>query len=72
LAKDATTGPTLVANHALIYAWMGGQDSPLEQVASSAQIPAGVTYGGLKLEPEWDVLRNDPPFEEIVASLAPK
>jgi len=40
--------------------------------AFSAQIPAGVTYGGLKLDPEWDVLRSDPHFEKIVASLAPK
>jgi hypothetical protein len=27
---------------------------------------------GLKLDPEWDPLRGDPRFEQIVASLAPK
>jgi hypothetical protein len=31
-----------------------------------------VSYGQLKLEPYWDPLRGDPPFEKIVASLAPK
>jgi len=40
--------------------------------ALSAQIPAGVTYGRLKLDPEWDVLRSDPRFKKIVVSLAPK
>jgi predicted Zn-dependent protease len=72
LAKDATTGPTLITNLAIIYAWTGEKDLALEQLAFSAQIPAGVTYGGLKLDPEWDVLRSDPRFEKIVASLAPK
>jgi TonB family protein len=57
---------------AIIYAWTGEKDLALEQLAFSAQIPAGVTYGRLKLDPEWDVLRSDPRFEKIVASLAPK
>jgi len=44
----------------------------LERLAVSAQIPAGVTYGELKLVPEWDSLGGDPHFEKIVASLALK
>ena len=32
----------------------------------------GVSYGNLKLSPQWDPLRGDPRFEKIVASLAPK
>ena len=31
-----------------------------------------VTYGTLKLNPEWDSLRGYPRFEKIVASLAPR
>jgi len=34
--------------------------------------PSTVSYGQLKLEPNWDSLRGDPRFEKIVASLAPK
>ncbi len=44
----------------------------LEQLAISVKIPAGVTYGELKLSPIWDPLRNDPRFQKLVASLAPK
>jgi hypothetical protein len=31
-----------------------------------------LTVGLLRLDPIWDPLRNDPRFEKIVASLAPK
>jgi tetratricopeptide (TPR) repeat protein len=70
--KDAVDGPSYITNLAMIYAWTGEKDSALEQLAISAKIPAGVTYGELKLYPQWDSLRNDPRFDKIVASLAPK
>jgi TolB-like protein/tRNA A-37 threonylcarbamoyl transferase component Bud32 len=72
LSRDAVVGPILVTNLASIYAWTGEKDLALEQLALSAQIPAGVTYGDLKLDPQWDPLRGDPRFQKIVASLAPK
>jgi tetratricopeptide (TPR) repeat protein len=72
VSKDPVDGPFYVTNLALIYAWVGEKDLALEQLAISAEIPAGVTYGELKLSPIWDPLRGDPRFEKIVASLAPK
>jgi hypothetical protein len=72
ISKDAADGPFYATNLALIYAWVGEKDLALEQLAISAKIPAGVTYGELKLSPIWDPLRGDPRFEKIVASLAPK
>ena len=72
LTKDALDGASYIKNLAMIYAWAGEKDLALEQLATSAQIPGGVTYGELKLYPQWDSLRNDPRFEKIVASLAPK
>ena len=53
-------------------AWCGDKDAALEQLATSATLPDGVTYGGLKQSPDWDSLRSDPRFEQIVSSLAPK
>ena len=44
----------------------------IEQLESLAEIPAGVTYGDIRLNPDWDLLRGDPRFEKIVASLVPK
>ncbi|MEO6971278.1 MAG: FlgO family outer membrane protein [Chthoniobacterales bacterium] len=71
ISKDAWDGPSLVTNLALIYAWVGEKDLALVQLADSAHMPAGVSYGELKLSPNWDALRNDPRFDRIIASLAP-
>ncbi len=72
LSKDSWDGPSFVTNLAIIYAWTGDKGSALEQLAISAQVPFGVAYGDLKLDPQFDPLRGDPRFEQIVASLAPK
>ena len=72
VTKDAMDGPSYIINLATIYAWTGEKDLALEQLAISAKIPAGVTYGELKLYPQWDSLRGDPRFEKIVAALAPR
>ena len=71
LSKDAWDGPSYLTNLALIYTWLGEKDLALEQLALPAKIPAGVTYGELKMSPRWDPLRSDPRFEEIVRAVAP-
>jgi TolB-like protein/Tfp pilus assembly protein PilF/class 3 adenylate cyclase len=72
VTKDAMDGPSYVSNLALIYAWAGEKDLALQTLAESVKIPGGVTYGELKLMPQWDALRGDPRFDKIVASLASK
>jgi TolB-like protein/Flp pilus assembly protein TadD len=72
VSKDALDGPDLVVNLALIYAWTGEKNRAIEQLAKASQIPGNLSYGLLKLHPQWDSLRGDPRFEKIVASLAPK
>ncbi|MBA3963134.1 MAG: hypothetical protein H0X40_14720 [Chthoniobacterales bacterium] len=47
------------------------KDLAFAQLALSAKIPGGVTYGELRLYPQWDGLRSDPRFARIVASPAP-
>jgi tetratricopeptide (TPR) repeat protein len=72
LSKDSWAGPVWITNLALIYAWCGEKDAALEQLAISAKLPVGISYGELKQSHDWDALRGDPRFERIVASLAPK
>jgi TolB-like protein/Flp pilus assembly protein TadD len=71
-SKDARDGVYLMNNLARIYALTGEKDLALEQLDLVSKIPCGPSYGGLRLDPEWDSLRGDPRFEKIVASLAPK
>ena len=70
--KDAINGPLMVKYLAMIAAWAGDKDLACEQLAVAVQPPSTVSYGQLKLEPNWDPLRGDPRFERIIASLAPR
>jgi TolB-like protein/Flp pilus assembly protein TadD len=72
VSKDAIDGSDLILNLAVIYAWTGEKDLALRQLAEAAQLPSTLNYGWLRLHPDWDPLRDDPRFEQIVASLAPK
>jgi tetratricopeptide (TPR) repeat protein len=72
ISKDAVDGTALAVNLALIYTWTGEKDLAIEQIANVQQVPNYLSYGMLKLHPYWDPLRDDPQFEKIVASLAPK
>ena len=57
---------------AMIAAWVGEKDLACEQLAIAIRNPGDLSYGQLKLMLFWDPLRDDPRFEKIVASLAPK
>jgi hypothetical protein len=57
---------------ALLCARVGETDLALEQLEAVSRIPGGPSYGELRLDPMWDLLRGNPRFEKIVASLAPK
>jgi tetratricopeptide (TPR) repeat protein len=70
--KNAVDGAGVLYFFATICAWTGERDLAIEQLETLAKIPAGASYGDLRLDPSWDSLRGDPRFEKIVASLAPK
>src|SRR6266511_3748219 len=70
--KDAVSGVLLVTNLARIYTLTGEKDLALKQLDIVSKVPFGPSYGQLRLDPEWDSLRDDPRVEKIVASLAPK
>jgi tetratricopeptide (TPR) repeat protein len=74
LEKDSFNGTHMIAYFAVIAAWVGEKDLACEQLAIATGLPwhHTISYGRLKLLPDWDPLRGDPRFEKIVASLAPK
>jgi serine/threonine protein kinase/Flp pilus assembly protein TadD len=72
LTKDAIDGAYMITSLALIYAWCGEKKLATEQLELAARIPSDVSYGQLRLHPQWDALRGDPRFETIIGSLAPK
>src|SRR5437867_461905 len=72
VVKNAVDGPEVLYFFAVICACTGERDLAIEQLETLAKMPVGVSYGELRLDPDWDPLRGDPRFEKIVVSLAPK
>ena len=64
--KDGLDRPWLVGNLARIYALNGEKNLALEQLEAVSKLASGPSYGELRLDPEWDLLRGDPRFEELV------
>jgi TolB-like protein len=69
--RDALDGALLLSFYAANAAWLGEKDLAFELLNRLARIPSPVSYGDLKLNPDWDSLRGDPRFDALVAALAP-
>jgi len=72
ITKDSINGVHMMEFLAVVYAWTGEKDQAIEQLRATLHYPTVISYGQLKLHPQWDPLRGDPRFEQIAASLAPK
>jgi hypothetical protein len=59
---------------AVVYAWANQSDFAFEQLNILIKMTSYllVTYGNLKTNPNWDPLRKDPRFDELLAELAPR
>jgi TolB-like protein/class 3 adenylate cyclase len=64
--KDAMEGVYFLTGLAVIYALVGEKDLALETLDLVSKLPAGPSYGELRLDPEWDSLRDDPRFEKLM------
>jgi TolB-like protein len=70
VAKNSLDGAAVLSGFALICAWTGERDLAIEQLEALAKIPAGQSYGDLRLSPVWDSLRGDARFEKVMAETA--
>jgi TolB-like protein/Tfp pilus assembly protein PilF len=70
MKQDVVDGAELMINLAMIYAWVREKDRAFEQFTTLSRIPSNLSYGLLKLHPQWDSLRNDPRFEPLLARMA--
>jgi hypothetical protein len=43
----------------------------MDQLEAAAAIPSLVSYGLLKLHPQWDPLRGNPRFEALLTKMNP-
>lgn len=72
VTKDSVPGAKLLEYLAVIYAWCGEKGLALDQLKLTLSQPGDLSYGNLRLHPNWDPMRGDERFEQLIASLAPK
>ena len=66
VAADALDGPLLAVNLAVIYAQLGELDRAVAELARLVRLPGGPTPGTLRIEPQWDPLRDHPEFQKLL------
>lgn len=66
LSKDAFDGTTPLIHLAEIYARVGEPDLACDLIDQLLSIPAYVTTASLRLNPEWDPLRDHPSFKALI------
>ena len=70
IAKDSFDGPILATTLAAVSAKLGEKDLAIRQLESLVGIPNGPTPGTLRVEPEWDSLRDDSRFKKLAECVA--
>ncbi len=71
ISKDAMDGPLLATELAQVYVWAGENELAIQQLELLKQVPRALTYGDFAKLPEWDPLRSDPRFQELLSQLKP-
>src|SRR5215831_19359578 len=71
-SKDAFEGPPITEQAAQVYAILGDNARAIELLDGLLSRPSEVTLQGLKVNPAWDPLRNDPGFQTLFAKYAGK
>ena len=71
-SKDAFGGPEITEGVAQVYAILGENGRAIEILDELLSRPSAVTVQGLKVNPTWDPLRNDPGFQALLSKYAGK
>ena len=66
ISRDAYDGPFLALKLAVIYAQVGEAERAIDLVTELLEIPNGPTIASLRIEREWDPLRENPRFEALL------
>lgn len=73
-SKDALAGRAAEMTRAIVYARFGDRDRAIPALERLLKLPGGrppVTPATLRLNPEFDALRNDPQFQKLCETKQP-
>ena len=66
VSRNAVSGPFRIMDLAFIYALTGESDAALDQIEYLLSIPSWFSTSFLRLEPQWDSLRDHPRYQALV------
>ncbi len=69
-ARDPINATGVATLAAIVYSWLGDREAAIRQLQAVVKLPGGPSPGDLRLNPDWEELRNDPRFVAIVAQAA--
>jgi len=69
--RDAYFGIDNVTNLARIYAAAGQAAPAVEQLRRVQALPSRLTAASLRVDPDWDPIRHDPAFQQLLAGGRP-
>jgi len=69
-SEDPFEGPQREEEMALIYARLGNADEAIPILRKWIDVPSstGIAPTLLRIEPDWDPIRHDPRFQQLVAT----
>ena len=70
VSKDALVGARRVQDLAVIYTWVGEYDAALDEIEYLLSIPAWFSVHDLRLDPEFDPLRDHPRYQPLLEKYA--
>ena len=66
LSRDALAGTGRILALAKIYAMVSEQDEAIDQLEVLLSIPSDISVPLLKIDPQWDPLREHPRFQALL------
>lgn len=72
VSKDAYDGPLILQGLAQVYTWTGDKNRALDELQTLIEMPGYISYGYLKTDPAWQPLRDQPRFQQLLASMLSK
>jgi TolB-like protein/Flp pilus assembly protein TadD len=63
---DHFSGPEILLDFARAHAWAGETDAALDLIERLLEVPSLLTVARLRLDPDWDGLRDHPRFRALV------
>jgi len=66
VTADAMAGHSFMVRLAKIYAWVDEPYRAVKTIEKSLRTPGWITVATLNLDPDWDPIRDDPRFKELL------